>query len=129
MNQIVSMFKKSNERMDKIMNGTSNIAELTAAQREFEGQIKLVNTVVNAFAVQSKNRRAMRGLEKMNIIDSTTAVDLLLGDPEVDKVKCPLQDDLITRQECLDYNGDHLDDDCAGCKIGPETKRILLPVA
>ena len=126
MNQVIQMFKESNTRMKQIMKGEFQPDSIVSAQREFEGQIKLVNAVVNAFGIASKNKRAMKGLERMNIMDQTTSVDLMLGDPEVDKVKCPLNDKLITRSECLDYSGGHFDD-CTGCEVGNETKRILLP--
>jgi hypothetical protein len=101
---------------------------VAAAQREFEGQIKSINATVSMYAVMSKNKRATTGLEKMNIMDDTTAIDLMLGDPEVDKVKCPLQDGLITRAECLDYSGSN-GEDCQGCEIGRTTKKKLLPPA
>jgi hypothetical protein len=84
-----------------------------------------LNTVVSAYGIASKNKRALVGLERMNIMDDTTAVDLMLGDPEADKVKCPEQETLITRQECLDYSGTH--PDCSDCEIGIATKRKLLP--
>jgi alpha-N-acetylglucosamine transferase len=65
------MFKESNERMAMILdnNRTTSLNELAAAQREFEGQIKLVNAVVSAFAVMSKNERAKDNFTKLNIID------------------------------------------------------------
>ena len=128
MNQITQMFKESNTRMNKIMKGEFRLDEVSAAQREFEGQIKLVNAVVNAYGISSKNKRALAGLERMNLMDDTTAIDLMLGDPEIDKVKCPYQDRLITRAECLDYSGEarHLEE-CSGCEIGIATKGKLLP--
>ena len=106
--------------------GDIQLTQIAAAQREFEGQIKLINAVVSAFGIMSKNKRAQTSLERMNLMDGTTAVDLMLGDPEVDKVKCPIQDKLITRQECLDYSGDNYED-CKGCEIGLATKRLLTP--
>lgn len=71
MNQVMRMFKESNERMAMILdnNRTISLNELAAAQREFEGQIKLVNAVVSAFAVMSKNERVKDNLTKLNIID------------------------------------------------------------
>jgi len=107
------------------MKGEFRLDEVSSAQREFEGQIKLINAVVNAYGISSKNKRALAGLERMNLMDSTTAIDLMLGDPELDKVKCPYHDHLITRAECLDYSGSHLDD-CMGCEIGKDTKDKLL---
>ena len=114
--------------MNKIMKGEFRLDEVSSAQREFEGQIKLVNAVVNAYAISSKNKRALVGLERMNLMDDSTAIDLGLGDPEVDKVKCPrgYHDHLITRAECLDYSGSHMED-CTGCEIGKATKDMLLP--
>jgi len=125
MNQITAMFKESNSRMKKIMKGDFVIEKLASAQREFEGQIKLVNAVVSAFAVASKNKRTLANLDKMNIMDGTTAIDLGLGDKELDMVKCPYNDRLITRAECLDYSGSH-HDNCSGCETGTTTKEMLL---
>jgi hypothetical protein len=113
--------------MKKIMKGGFRLDEVSAAQREFEGQIKLINAVVTAFGIASKNKRALEGLNKMNLMDDSTAIDLLLGDPEVDKVKCPEHDQLITRAECLDYSGSH-SEECSGCEIGKATKEKLIPV-
>jgi len=125
MNQVTKMFMDSNARMKKIMKGDFQLNQITSAQREFEGQIKLINSVVSAFGIASKNKRAMLGLSRMNLMDQSTAVDLMLGDPEVDTVKCPIQDKLILRHECLDYSGSHYDD-CKGCEIGVDTKHKLL---
>jgi hypothetical protein len=113
--------------MKKLMEGkgTLNLDVIASAQREFEGHIKLINAVVSAYGISSKNKRALAGLERMNLMDDTTAIDLMLGDPETDKVKCPEKEELITRAECLDYSGSH--PDCSGCEIGQATKRKLLP--
>jgi len=121
------MFMESNKRMTKILQGNFKQSDIAAAQREFEGQIKLINAVVSAYGIASKNKRALAGLERMNIMDDTTAIDMLLGDPEIDKVKCPVKEDLISRQECLDYSGETShQSDCAGCEVGIKTKRKLI---
>lgn len=125
MNQVVQMFKESNARMKKILSGKYEPRDIEMAQREFEGQIRLANVVINAFAVAAKNKRAMAGLGKMNIMDEHTAIDMGLGDPEADKVKCPVHEKLIARGECMEYSGSHYDD-CKGCEIGAATKNILL---
>ncbi len=128
--QIIEMFKQSNNRMNKIMRGGADfkLNEIQAAQREFEGQIKLVNSIVAAYGIMSKNARAVNGLKRMNILDGSTAIDLGLGDPETDKVKCPYKNgDLITRAECLEYSDIAKDNfECKGCEIGKETKENLV---
>lgn len=121
------MFMESNGRMKKILKGGFRLEEIAAAQREFEGQIKLINAVVSAFGIASKNKRALVGLKNMNLMDEDTAIDLLLGDPESDKVKCPEHDNLISRAECLDYSGSH-HEQCSGCEIGKATKDKLCPI-
>jgi len=101
------------------------MAVIAAAQRDAEVQLKVINAVASLYAIASKNRRAMAQLDRQGIMDDTTTIDFMLGDPEVDKVKCPVKGDLITRHECLDYSGHHFED-CEGCEIGTATKNKLL---
>ncbi len=109
------------------MKADFQLDQITSAQREFEGQIKLVNAVVSAYGIMAKNKRAEKGLDRMNVLDATTTIDLMLGDPEVDKVKCPIQDKLIIRADCLDYSGKAENmDHCKGCEIGIATKKKLI---
>ena len=130
MSQIVQMFEYSNDRMQRLMDSLRkgsmkpDMEIITGLQREFEGQIKLINAVVSAFGVASKNKRALTGLERMNIMDDTTAVDLGLPAPEEDKVKCPIMEKLITRQECLDRSGsqEHYEE-CRGCEVGLSSRK------
>lgn len=126
--QITEMFKDSNRRMKRIMSGNFKLDEVSAAQREFEGQIKLINSIVSAYGISSKNKRALSGLEKMNLMDDSTAIDLGLGDPELDKVKCPNDGQLITRADCLGYSGTSENiEDCKSCQNFATTRKLLLP--
>lgn len=126
MNQVANMFIQSNKRMDEIMGGAFLLEQVSAAQREFEGQIKLINAVVSAFGIMSKNKRAMAGLEKMNILDSRTAISLISSDPNSETVKCEETGSLILKETCLDCSGSN-HDDCEGCETGRETREALLP--
>ena len=138
MNQIVTLFQNSNERMKRLMKsieGTKkpDMEVVAAAQRECEIQIKTFNAIASFYGTASKNERTkggmdriMGGLEKMNIMDEQVAIDMGLNDPELDKVKCPEHEHLITRAECLDYSGSHYEQ-CSGCEIGKVTKDKLCP--
>jgi ribosomal protein S27AE len=64
-------------------------------------------------------------LKNKNIQDDDTAIRLGLPFTDAGYVKCPEQDAMIDRHECLDYSGSHLE--CAGCETGTSTKRMLLP--
>lgn len=125
MNQLVQMIMKSNERLERCLDNGSDIHRLSAARKEAEFQLKTLQLVLNAYAIESKNKRAMSRLEKLNILDNTTAIELLTVDPNYDKIKCPTFDHLITRAECLDISGSG-GDDCIGCKTGIDTKNKLL---
>lgn len=126
MNQITSMFTESNNRMKQIMKGEFKLEQVSAAQREFEGQIKLINAIISAFGIASKNKRALTSLDRMNIMDDNTAVDLGLGVKEEDKIKCPLNEGIITKGECLDFSGTQREEFCNSCDIGGEAKKVLL---
>lgn len=133
MNQLSEMLKESNARMRTLMKAIHdgkpvNLEVFAAAQREYEAQIKQVNVIIQAYAVASKNKRTLTGLAKMNVLDESTAVDLRLGDPAEDKVKCPFEPRLITREECLDRSGEKKhQDECSGCETGRMTKAKMLP--
>jgi hypothetical protein len=123
----------SNARMAMLMKSLEGVnkpdmAVIAAAQRDAEVQLKTINVVASLFAVASKNKRMMATLERQGVMDDTTTIDFMLGDPEMDKVKCDygFHDTLITRAECLDYSGSH-PEDCSGCEIGKATKDKLLP--
>jgi hypothetical protein len=131
MNQIIQLFQDSNTRMKRLMKAIEgankpDMEVIAAAQRECEAQLKGFNVVASLYSVASKNKRAMAGVDRMGLMDDTTTIDFMLGDPEVDKVKCPYHDNLITRAECLDYSGHHYDE-CSGCETGKATKDKLLP--
>ena len=131
MNQLVTLFQESNARMKRLMKSIEGVKKpdmevIAACQRECENQIKALNSIVSFYGVASKNKRTMQGLERMNIMDDQIAIDMGLGDPEMDKIKCPEHDNLISRAECLDYSGSHYEQ-CSGCDIGAETKARLCP--
>ncbi len=129
MNQSIKMWQQSNERMNIIMkailSGQSkpDIELITAAQREFEDEIKLMNVHFNALKMAAGQKKAA---EKVNLFDESQAINLMLDSPDDDNVKCPIWSMPITRQSCLDYSGNHYEE-CLGCEIGKATKDKLLP--
>lgn len=132
MNQIVQLFMDSNARMKLLMRALEGAKKpdmeiIAAAQRECEAQLKGINSVAGLYAVASKNARAMKSLDRQNIMDETTAIDFITSPPDIDKIKCPDRKKIMTREECLDYSSDHFDD-CEGCEIGKATKDKLVPI-
>lgn len=131
MTMINEMLKESTQMMEMLKNALINPTfklDLEIFDRAItlqQNQIKIVNTAISAYAVHSKNRRALVGLKNMNIMDDTVALEILPIDPDSEKVKCPLFDNLISRNECLDYSGSN-PIDCNGCKIGKSTRKKLL---
>jgi hypothetical protein len=102
--------------------GTADFMAHISAANTFH---KLLNQQIQTAMLFESQKKVYNTLERKGIVDATAHLDIG-GDPEVDKVKCPCHNNLITRAECLDYSGSH-HDDCAGCEIGKATKDKLLP--
>lgn len=128
MNQIVKIFQDSNKLLNQVMQNKFDEKQINAALRLFDVQIKSANVVIQAYAVSSKYQRTIKGLERMNIMDDTVAIDLGLGDPALDKVKCQLKEgEIIYRTECLELNGEEKNyPTCRACVNKGVTARMLL---
>jgi hypothetical protein len=130
MNQFVQMYKDSNARMILLMDALLNrgkkpdILLITAAQREYEDQIKQFNVLATLYGVTSKAKGSMKSLEKMNMLDDDTALDFGVAEGEV-TIKCPQQGKTIQREDCLDYSGTH-HEECHDCEHFKATRDALL---
>lgn len=72
------------------------------------------------------NGTTLKKLLKLNYMGDGQAIDTG-EDVELDKVKCPIREIIITRAECLDISGSkETIDECKGCDIGKKTKELLL---
>jgi hypothetical protein len=109
--------------LEKFKRKEATVEEVQAFVSLANAAHKWANMTLQAYAIESKNRRVMKGLTKMNVMDEDTALEIgVLSDG---KVKCEAQDKLITRDECLDYSGSH-NGDCKGCDTGIRVKEILI---
>lgn len=129
MNQLVYILNESNDRYQQLKRGTygKTLEILRELRSESQLQVKTIGTMIHLHSVGVKAKQLEKQMDRINVLDDSTAIEIPLGDPEVDKVKCPEHDDLITRSECLDYSGAH-HDECSGCEIGRATKEKLIPV-
>ena len=126
MDQLTKILTESNKRARDVQKGKYDRESIDLLQKEAKIQLGAVNSAISAYAIAWKNKRAIAGLNRMNLMDTNSAVDLVLGDPADDKLKCIAKgDELITRSECLDYSGSHTED-CRGCEQNAITKKILL---
>jgi len=125
MNQITKMLIESNKITKDFIDGKlpSEVAQVYVSL--LNSQIKILNVIVNMYAINSKNKRALDSFNRMNLIDHNTAVDLGLGDPADDKIKCQERNSLITRADCLDFSGTHYEE-CGGCSYFESTRKLLL---
>ena len=123
MNLVVQKLTEINEALDKFKRKEMTVDEVQAFVSLTNAAHKWANMALQAYAIESKNKRVMKSLNKMNIMDEDTAIEIgAIGDG---KVKCPVQETLITREECLDYSGSH-NGDCSGCDIGIVAKELLI---
>ena len=130
MNQMTEYFNECNRIMRELRDNpkTFNMEQIAFRLKVLDAVMRGVNANIAMAGIALKDKRATKHMKDINLIGNTSAIDLMLGDPEVDKVKCPEHDDLITRAQCLDESeSTKYFDRCAGCDIGAETKRMLLP--
>lgn len=130
MNQMTNDWMKSNELMTRLFKAIEGIKKpdmevITSIQRQMEINIKRINAHVAMAQTMINKKESAKRWERMNL-EGDEAIDLMLGDPEVDKIKCPEHDNLITRSECLDFSGDNIET-CSGCEMGKITKEKLCP--
>jgi hypothetical protein len=108
------------------MNGNYKERDIQLGQSEMLNQIKLINTTMQGYAVSSKNKRAMVGMARMNLMDDQIAIDLGFA-PEADSIKCEVLHRIITREQCLDTSGEqNAEYDCSGCQHYNTTRNALM---
>lgn len=121
MNLVVQKLQEINDAIVKFNKKQMTVDEVQAFVSLTNAAHKWANLALQAFAVESKNRRVMKSLGKMNIMDEDTAVEIgAIGDG---KVKCEAQGTLVSKDECLDYWGSQ---HCMGCDTGRAAKDLLL---
>ena len=80
---------------------------------------KRENLIVQIMTSAAKHKTIMKTADTVNLLDSSA---INTGDAEVEMIKCPETDRLITRGECLDSQGAQ----CNGCSRRKETQDKLL---
>jgi hypothetical protein len=106
--------------MERIIGGKYNRDEILDAQREAEIQLKAVNQYVQIFSVAAKNDRAMLTLKKKGIMDGFTTIAL----PKDGEIFCQERDVSISKEECLDYSGNHTE--CQSCDMFGHTRKVII---
>ena len=82
-----------------------------------------INGVINLLVSAAKHGKSITtSADRINLLDRSQAINT--GDSEIEMVKCPDRERLITRASCLDYSGTHRG--CDSCSTGKDTKSALL---
>ena len=105
-----------------------HLHELIGAYSQTE---KRTRQMLQAFTLVATGGKAnLNRLIQANLIGDGTAIDdkfITEEEQENEKVKCPGNDRLVSRHECLDFSGSTKFPECETCETGIITKRILLP--
>jgi len=87
---------------------------------------KRVKMMLQAFAAAMKHGGGTsKMLLESNLVGGRIDIN---ADPELEKIKCPAVNKVITRHECLDYSGDseHVKS-CMECPQFDVTRSMLIP--
>ena len=78
---------------------------------------KLANVMLKTKITEERFKSTIVGAKKL----------ISIGDLETEIVECPANGEQIERSQCLDFSGEKKFKECEKCKIGAETKNLLLP--
>lgn len=79
------------------------------------------------FAMFKLGKKALKMAEDANLLGENAAIDMG-DDDEIEVIKCPAKERLVTRGECLDISGDKCPpDECEVCVHKQVTQKKLLP--
>jgi len=129
------IFDQEIEEIHKIRkmynNGKLSYEQLMGNMKAFDQTHKRMATKIQAYAVAIKAGRSIKNcMERDSLIGNGAIARLSINDEaiEVEMVKCiGLNDQLITRSECLDSSGSSKFVECL-CDNGKTTKGLLLPI-
>lgn len=124
MNLVIQKLGEINEVLKKFRIKEMSVEEVQAFVSLVNAAHRWANLALQAFAIESKNRRVFKELGKMNIIDSDTALEIGIH-PGEDPIKCPVKgSEIIKRENCLDYSGSHVEE-CRECDQFSRTRERL----
>lgn len=120
------MMKEIQELRYDLRSGKISL-ELYAAQlagiSQFEKQQKIL---LQTYALGAKfGKHVFNRIAKTGLISDGEAIQITGMDIELEMVKCPEKSSVITRAECLDFSGSHMEL-CEGCDHKKITQNRLL---
>ena len=117
---------KELRKMSKdLSNGKIDIQTVNAQIGIFSQVEKRIKLSIQALAMEAKFKgKVSRDLKALNLLGDKEAIDTGTS-REVEMIKCPNTDKLISRAECLDFSGSH-SDMCVDCEHKSITQNRLL---
>lgn len=125
MNLFIEKLTEINEAIARFRKKEMTPEEVQAFVSLVNASHKWANSIIQAYAIESKNKRVLKQLGKINVLDEDTAI-AIGATAEFSAVKCPERGDaLIPLQECLDYSGSP-GTDCSGCSTFQFSRSRLI---
>ena len=118
--------KELRDMNKQLMDGKIKPAEVNARVAIYSQTEKRAKMLLQAYALSVRQGPSvLEAIKKTNLIGDD-AIDTG-GDPELEKIKCPYMQGLITRSECLDISGHaKAPETCEVCKNYGETRKALF---
>ena len=80
---------------------------------------------IEQMRLQAGNNTPVNKLIEQNLIGNRIALNLKVEERGLETIRCTYNEKIITRDDCLDYSGSHMDQ-CAGCHHNKATKQALI---
>ena len=101
--------------------------EVGALMKLYTTSLKASGQIINAFAVAAKHKRWENKMLDSGLFGNGTVIDMSTEEIEAEKILCPLNDQLITRSECVDFSGEEKNyEKCKGCEVGAANKKLVV---
>jgi len=91
------------------------------SQETFDNELKSIDQIGGFAQIMIKTRIVEEKYKKPIMLDYNE-----LPNVEIELIECLGIEVYITRRKCLDFSGQEKFEECPGCKIGLQTKKLLL---
>lgn len=127
MGLLESLIKKVDDLEADLDAGKIDIRMFNAKMRVADVKERVARDMIaiKSLDVKANNSKASKWLAEAGVVGGRTCIDMRKEEREAETIRCPINDNIITRAECLEYSGGHMDE-CEKCHHFGQTRKLLV---